>query len=302
MTGPRFRFGLFEFDSASGELRREGDHVRLEAQPAQVLRLLLTRAGQTVTREELRQAVWGSDTFVDFDRGLNYCIAQIRASLKDSAQSPRFVRTFPKRGYEFIAPVEQVETSPPGCAVLEPRADTPRQPSRLYWIAGAIAVLLAIAFYAWTSRAASTVPFRIAVVHFDNEAGNPQLDPFSDGLTDSLVADLTTAGVGRYGVIGNADILRTPRDRRNLLAIGSALQAQYVVLGQVQQNGSDVRVLCHLIHLPDQTHLWVTRTDLHMDDPLRSESEISKRTATEFSAHLASHLPQRAALQQSASH
>jgi DNA-binding winged helix-turn-helix (wHTH) protein len=102
------RFGIFTFDGATNQLHREGVPVHLEAQPAQVLAMLLTHAGQLVTRDELRQAVWGADTFVDFDRGLNYCVAQIRAALKDSAESPRFVRTLPKRGYQFIAPVETV--------------------------------------------------------------------------------------------------------------------------------------------------------------------------------------------------
>ena len=101
----RRRFGLFDFDPASGELRREGIPVKLQAQPAQVLRILIANAGELVSRETLRKAVWGTETFVDFDRGLNFCIAQIRAALGDSADSPRFIRTVPKQGYQFVAPV-----------------------------------------------------------------------------------------------------------------------------------------------------------------------------------------------------
>src|SRR5260370_5694412 len=89
------RFGMFDFDPENGDLRREGVALRLEAQPAQVLAVLVQHAGEVVTREQLRQAVWGTATFVDFDQGLNYCIAQIRSTLGDSAESPRFVRTTP---------------------------------------------------------------------------------------------------------------------------------------------------------------------------------------------------------------
>src|SRR5579883_1537390 len=98
------RFGLFTFDSETRELTRDGVPVRLEPQPALVLAVLIDKAGAVVTREELRHAVWG-DTFVDFDRGLNYCIAQIRTALGDSAASPRFIRTVPKQGYQFLADV-----------------------------------------------------------------------------------------------------------------------------------------------------------------------------------------------------
>src|SRR5215467_8334133 len=107
-TGPKLQFGLFEFYPATRELYRDGVRLRLQAQPAQVLELLVAKAGEIVTRESLRQAIWGTETFVDFDRGLNFCIAQIRSALGDSAESPRFVRTVPKQGYKFIAPVERV--------------------------------------------------------------------------------------------------------------------------------------------------------------------------------------------------
>ena len=98
---PLITFAEFEFNAASGELRRGAENVRLEPQPARVLALLVERAGDVVTRTELQQGVWGGDTFVDFERGLNYCIAQIRTALGDSASTPRFIETlrimFPAR-------------------------------------------------------------------------------------------------------------------------------------------------------------------------------------------------------------
>jgi TolB-like protein len=106
------------------------------------------------------------------------------------------------------------------------------------------------------------------VARFDNETGRADLDRFAGGLTDSVVAELTTSTHGRYGVIGNAAILRRPRDQRDLIAIGSSLNAGYVVLGQVQRNESQLRVLAHLIRLPDQVHVWVVRYDFALDDAL----------------------------------
>src|ERR1700732_3347689 len=108
MSSGRFRFGLFEFDLDTRELRREGVLLRLQWQPAQVLAYLVDHAGQAVTREELIKEIWGAQTFVDFDRGLNFCIGQIRSALGDDSVSPRYIRTLPKRGYQFIAPTERV--------------------------------------------------------------------------------------------------------------------------------------------------------------------------------------------------
>jgi DNA-binding winged helix-turn-helix (wHTH) protein len=108
------RFGIYELDPRSGELRREGVAVRLPPQPFRVLWMLASRKGELVTREEIRQELWGNDTFVDFDGGLNFCINQIRRALRDSAESPRFVHTLPRRGYRFLASVETVAAPVPG--------------------------------------------------------------------------------------------------------------------------------------------------------------------------------------------
>jgi cholera toxin transcriptional activator len=100
------RFGVFELDLSAGELRKNGVKLRLQDQPFQVLALLLDRAGEVVTREELQQKLWPSDTFVDFDHSLNTAINKVREALGDSASSPRYVETLARRGYRFIAPVQ----------------------------------------------------------------------------------------------------------------------------------------------------------------------------------------------------
>jgi len=106
-----FRFGAFELAAGTGEIQREGKRLsRLQAQPLQVLLMLLERRGEVITREELRQKIWSSDTFVDFDHGVNTAINKLRGALGDSASNPRFIQTLPRIGYRFIAPVEAMDT------------------------------------------------------------------------------------------------------------------------------------------------------------------------------------------------
>ena len=101
-----FRFGGFELDTGAGELRKNGDRIKLPPQPFRVLEMLARRGGVVVTRDEIREAIWREDTFVDFEQGLNFCIRQIREAVGDSASAPRFVETLPRRGYRFLMPVE----------------------------------------------------------------------------------------------------------------------------------------------------------------------------------------------------
>jgi DNA-binding winged helix-turn-helix (wHTH) protein len=120
------RFGEFEFDLDRKELRRNGSRAPLQSQPALVLAALLQRAGEVVSREELHSAIWGGDTFVDCERGLNFCMTQIRAALGDDAARPLYIRTVPRKGYQFIAPVQRPSvaspTPPPLPARTAPRS------------------------------------------------------------------------------------------------------------------------------------------------------------------------------------
>jgi TolB-like protein len=112
---------------------------------------------------------------------------------------------------------------------------------------------------------ATRAPRTIAIVPFDNETGLPELDRLAQAMTDALVARLTAASDGRYGIIGNAAILREARERRDLLLVARTLHAGYVVIGQLQRTPTGVRILAHLIRLPEQTHLWVTRIERPLD-------------------------------------
>lgn len=290
MDSQIFRFGLFAFNASNGELRREGALVRLQAQPARVLSLLISHPGEIVSRETLREAIWGQETFVDFERGLNVCIAQIRAALGDDSTSPRYVRTVPRQGYQFIAPVESL--SRPAPAEIPPPVAKRRFPLQIIAAstAGLVIVTLAVMFASgfWhPSPQKQELPI-VAVVRFDNETGDPEVDRFSDGLTDTVVLQLTQMGQDQFQVIGNASILRLPRSQRDLGSIASTLHARFIVLGQVQRVGSQTRILAHLIRMPDQTHLWVVRLDKTLDDPLAIESSAAQQIASEFSSHLVS--------------
>jgi DNA-binding winged helix-turn-helix (wHTH) protein/TolB-like protein len=316
MSSGRFRFGLFEFDLDTRELRREGVLLRLQSQPAQVLAYLVEHAGQTVTREELIKEIWGTETHVDFDRGLNFCIGQIRSALEDDSVSPRYIRTLPKRGYQFIAPVERVKDRMSSSRERQEEAaggggiDTPANGKRRTWYVApaeaggrkrigfvaaaavcagvALMALAASAGYMLRSWQSSRRQPVVAVVRFDNETNDPGMARFSDGLTDNVVERLTALSLGKYDVIGNARILRLPRDQRDLSAIASSLHASYVVMGQVQNNGAQTRILVHLIRLPDQKHLWVARLDRTITDSdyLQLESEAAKKVGAEFSERI----------------
>jgi DNA-binding winged helix-turn-helix (wHTH) protein/TolB-like protein len=295
MPSPRYLFGLFEFDASTLELRRDGKLIRLQSQPAQTLACLLDRPGKIVSRDDLRSAVWGSETFVDFDRGLNFCIAQVRSALDDDTVSPRFIRTFPRRGYQFIAPVERIDeridedidasSETPAESAKPTQAPRKFSAATLLLACAATALLILFAGSAYLLAARHNLKSRptVAVVRFDNETSDPASKIFSDAVTDTLVEQLTSRSSGRYEVIGNAHILRLPRDQRDLTAIATSLHASYVVLGQVQSAAGKTRILAHLIRLPDQTHIWVDRIDSSLADPLAAESEAAQKIASDFS-------------------
>ena len=116
----KIQFGVFEFEPTSGELRKYGNRIRLQGQPLQLLLILLNRAGQIITREELKQALWQGSTFVDFEQGLNAAMNRLRQALGDSADRPRYIETVPRRGYRFIAPLQVIIPETPPATVPEP--------------------------------------------------------------------------------------------------------------------------------------------------------------------------------------
>jgi DNA-binding winged helix-turn-helix (wHTH) protein/TolB-like protein len=306
------RFAEFEFDERAGELRQNGTTARLEPQPARVLALLVERAGEVITRAELQQRVWSGDTFVDFDRGLNYCIAQIRDALGDSATEPRFVETLPRRGYRFIAPVGprdyDGERGHPRAAVGDgpTTADhrslggrgqpvpqtSPRKDIPAIYAFSAVAVVVALIAGASVLMArrdaTKTKPdtrVRLAVVPFDNETGVAEYDRLAQTLSDATVARLAR-DPDRLAVIGNAAVLRVPRNFRDLIAMGSSLGVGHVILGQVQQIDGQLRITTHLIRTSDQTHVWAQRFEPSPSDAGHLDRVVSEAVAGAIAKHL----------------
>jgi eukaryotic-like serine/threonine-protein kinase len=169
------RFGAFELDLDTGDLRKEGRTVRLQSQPSKVLATLASQPGKLVTREEIRHQIWNCTTFVDFDQSLNFCIRQIRLALDDDREAPRFVETVPRRGYRFIAPVIPVNSVavPPG---KEKKRNLIRNASLI--LAIGLAVVLVGAFvYRWKGPRRASPSEWVQLTNFTDSATSPEFSP-----------------------------------------------------------------------------------------------------------------------------
>jgi DNA-binding winged helix-turn-helix (wHTH) protein/TolB-like protein len=297
------RFGVFEFDAASGELRKQGRLIRLEPQPARALALLVSRPGEVVSREQMRAHLWGDGTHVDYDRGLAYCLGQVRTALGDSADNPRFVETLPRRGFRFIAPVQtptlaDTENEVPAGAIPDTPAagdarDTvrmaPAEPTKTsdrFWVWAAVlaVVTLGAVWTAW-ARMSPARPV-VAVAIFDNETGRSEFDRLAGTASDVMVERLTALGAERIGVIGNTPTLRAPRAQRQPAAVQRETGAGYFVFGQVQDDDAGVRLVVHLIRLDDDTHLWVTRVARAPSDLADIQDVVADRLAEAVRRHV----------------
>ncbi|HMV49804.1 MAG TPA: winged helix-turn-helix domain-containing protein [Blastocatellia bacterium] len=290
------RFGEFELRLQSEELYRNGAPVKLPPQPFKVLALLLANAGQLVTREELRQAVWGEDTFVDFDKGLNFCIKQIRESLGDNAQTPLYIETLPRRGYRFIAPVERAaETAVPENAAVEIESkslvaanSSPKR--RRLFLSLIVAAMLALTFYAWRQRAVGPVKpagkVMLAVLPFENLNADAEQDYFSDGLTEEMITQLGRLRPRQLGVIARTTALTYKKTKKDIRQIAQELGVGYVLEGSVRRETGRVRITTQLIQAGDQTHLWAETFDRNEGDLLQIQSEVAARVARSLALEL----------------
>src|SRR5262245_30168373 len=189
------RFGPFELDPRAGELRNGGARVVIAEQPLQLLVALLARPGELVAREELRQRLWPGDTFVDFEHGLNAAVKRLRDYLGDSADTPRFIETVPRRGYRFIAPVEALQpaavapTTPGRSSEVAPTTVSSVSRRPWLWAATALAVLVSIAIgVALRSRAGTTIEPAMRVVPLTTLSGTeigPSISPDGDQVVFS---------------------------------------------------------------------------------------------------------------------
>jgi TolB-like protein/DNA-binding winged helix-turn-helix (wHTH) protein/Flp pilus assembly protein TadD len=300
------RFGVFELNLQTGELHKSGLKIGLRPQAAKVLILLATRGAQLVTREELKDQIWGSDTFVDFEHGLNLCIRQIRAALDDDANTPRYIETLPRRGYRFIAPVSRNGPAP-AFAVATPDGSDTREPAgglrspapvphsiapwrsrRWLRFGAAFLVLLALVPGIYLLRArmrpgakppAGKMMF--AVLPFENLSGDPDQEYFSDGLTEEMISRLGQMDPQRLGIIARTSAIQYKGTKKRIDQIGKELGVDYVLEGTVRRAGDRVRVSAQLIQVSDQTHLWARIYERSLRDILNVQEDVAKAVAGE---------------------
>jgi TolB-like protein/DNA-binding winged helix-turn-helix (wHTH) protein len=290
------RFADFELDLRTGELRRNGSPLKLQPQPARILAILVRKAGEVVTREELANEVWGQETFVDFEQGLNFAIRQIRTALEDDASHPRFLETLPKRGYRFIGvtrasgraePVPASSETPVPGSVKPPYFKRP-------WIYGIIllaftALLLTVMFGKNRSRylkvAASAGSVRsVAVLPLRNLSSDPEQEYFSDGFTDELITEL--AKVPGLHVISHTSVQRYKQSKLSLREIAQEIHADTIVEGTVMRSGDRVRITAQLIDAGTDQHRWADNYDRDFRDILNLQSEVAQQIAKEIGVNL----------------
>lgn len=294
-----FRFGDFDLDPATGELRKSGAPVRLKPQPFRVLVLLLTHPGDLVTREQIQKEVWGEGTFVDFEQGVNHCIKEIRSALEDDAESPRWVETLPRRGYRFVAPVETIEpraqepSASAGAVVVRRRLRPP-----VPWVVAGLAVVVVGAAVGLWMRPRHHAPLKpgrvmLAVLPFENLSGDQAQEYLSDGLTEEMITQLGRLQPERLGVIARTSAMRYKGTRKSVAEIGDELGVDYVLEGSVRRGGDRLRVSAQLILVSDQTHLWAENYEREMRDVLAIESEVALAIAGQIQARLGPGPPPR---------
>jgi TolB-like protein/DNA-binding winged helix-turn-helix (wHTH) protein/Flp pilus assembly protein TadD len=287
------RFDSFELDIRAGELRKRGIRLRLQGQPLQVLATLLKHAGDLVTREELRSEIWTADTFVDFDHSLHNAIARLREVLGDSAEMPRYIETLPRRGYRFIAPVEEVQALRIGgengnktgdAVVVAPR---PKRGGVLILTLISCGAIGLAGWAAWQhfSAKSTVVPIRsIAVLPMQNLSGDAAQEYFADGMTDNLITDL--AKVGALRVTSRTSVMRYKGTKKALPEIARELNVDAIVEGSVIRSGQRVRVTAQLLRALTDQHLWAETYDRDVGDILRLQGEVADAIAQQVRAQL----------------
>ena len=232
------RFGSFDLDLCAGELRKGGVKIKLYGQPFSVLATLLERPGTVVTRDELQQKLWASDTFVDFEHGLNKAINKVRDALGDDADNPRFIETLPRRGYRFIAPV-----------VL------PGEPT-----------------LASSGKHAKAID-SLAVLPLENASGDPEAEYLGDGIAETLINNL--AQLRKIRVVPRTLAFRYRGKGVNSVAAGRELGVRAVLAGRMVQRGEDLILSVELVDVDRQAQLWGARYNRKMADLIALQEELT---------------------------
>ena len=310
-----FRFGVFEVDLKANEIRKNGLRLKLPEQPFQILAVLLEKRGEIITRDELRNRLWPEDTFVDFDHGLNNAVMRLREVLGDSSENPRFVETIPRRGYRFIAPVEEAHHPSPAPSPSEmgpvpsnghsevtvrssfesalPEALTvpARRRSNFLWISlgmVAVAVVAAVLFYYRHSANAvggqTETTTSLVVLPLENLSGDKDQEYFADGMTDELIANL--AKIRSLRVISRSTAMAYKGTHKPLSEIARELKVDAVVEGTVLRVGSRVRITAELVQVSTDHHLWADTYESQIGDVLALQNRVSSAIVSEIRINL----------------
>jgi TolB-like protein/DNA-binding winged helix-turn-helix (wHTH) protein/Flp pilus assembly protein TadD len=301
----KYRFGPYELRTRTRELYKQGTKLKLRPQPFQVLRILVERAGDVVSREELHDLLWPAETFVDFEQGLNTSIKVLRRVLSDSASEPRYIETLPKLGYRIIVPVEvdaeepafsnepvvpplsAAVESPVNGTSLDNRAPSQRWSLQRWQVFVGISVVLIVAalvvYVRWSRSRPRPEPssgrLMLAVLPFENLTGDASQDYFSDGLTEEMIAQLGRLDPQHLGVIARTSVMHYKSSSEQLDQIGRELGVQYVLEGSVRRDSVKVRISAQLIQVKDQSHVWARQYDRELNNLLALEGEISREIA-----------------------
>jgi TolB-like protein/DNA-binding winged helix-turn-helix (wHTH) protein len=285
------RFGAFELDLRSAELRKDGIVVKLQPQPFRVLALLVDRAGELVTRDELKKALWGDETYVDFERGLNFCINQVRGALGDSADSPTFVQTLPRRGYRFIAGVGSESVQSESTDRLK---DQGRAASRWQLVTAGmafLAIIVVLASYLARRVTPAAAPQggdrrMVAVLPLDDLTGDQTSAWFADGLTEEVIAQLGRVSPDRLGVIARTSAMTYRASGKTVAEIGRELRVTHVLEGSLRRDRDRLRITMQLVDVSDQAPVWSETFDRTMHGSLTLQSEVAAHVTRALAVEL----------------
>jgi len=310
----RYRFGPFEVDFRTGELRKSGLLVHTQDQPLQVLSILLSRSGEIATREEFRALLWPAHTFVDFDHGLNAAIKRLRHLLEDDPENPRYIETLPRHGYRFIAPVLAIEAADCGPSspsseedrwrpataplswerVASPQSRHPSQNARHHrlrvsvWTVGVALLAGAVVFagmYKSRRKQAAGRQVLLAVLPLA-DFGDTANHFVADGMTEELITQLGKANLEGVGIIAHTSVGRYKNTRKSVTDIGKELGVDYVLEGSARVEKQRVRIAVQLIRVSDQTHLWADEYDSTLDDVLGLQTSVAADVVGKISSKL----------------
>jgi len=278
------RFGIYEFEPHAKELRRGGLRVRLEGQPVAILKMLLDRPGELVTREELQKELWPAHTFVDFDHSLNAAVKRLRATLNDSAEHPRYIETLSRRGYRFIAPLNGTVVEPIPIPVPSPAGVLEGFQSRKRWLL-AILALFAVAVIGWGLRQwrhripPPAVPAirSLVVLPLQNLSGDPAQEYFADGMTEELIGKLSR--IHDLRVISRTSAMHFKNTQLSVPDIARALGVDLIVEGSVIREGNQIRVHAQLIRAATDEHIWAEEYQREYRSVLAIQEEVARNIA-----------------------